>query len=516
MRRPQDQPRSILRNPRRSLQQATERSPSPPVPRSPTYPQYEATRGAGPPSSPDGSSHSSRLPRDSADRGRDRSDRNRLSRFNEDDEGGYRRRLIDGRDAYDRSDDDIRKLNKTFEMHFAKIKFKGGYYENWELYCDEYVAFCERQRVSTAERVLLFPIALSGNAKLFYINEIQRRPDGDQKPVTWGEIVKKFTNRFSSEVKRERMSTFLQTVQVYQFEQTERGAAQALEKLIAQLEKIAPMAMKRDRTDEAKVVFLKRAVMSRSWGVSALASLKGQRYSYQDLIDALFSSIADQDAHAESLAREQATGGGEGGFRKSCWKSKGNFREGLFANQRRLAVDPRTIQRGSASTSTTPTSANTPNVPSTTIRLKSPCFNCEREGCRLGTCKKPKDRNRIQRNLAKFRKERDAARAARRVNFAIQEDDLYEELAIGLEEILIADVYGTKPAMSVTIASDPEDESEGSSIDEDDGDVHESMHTGLAKASEVYGEETSPWEGSAAEDDEPTIAEILACRKQGF
>ena len=119
--------------------------------------------------------------------------------------------------------------------------------------------------MSTAEPVVLFPIARSCNAKLFYINEIQRSPDSNQKPATWGEIVKKrFTNSLSSEFKRERMSTFLQPFQVYQFEQSEHGAAKALEKLIAQLDKIVSMAMKRDRADEAKVVFLKRAVMSRS------------------------------------------------------------------------------------------------------------------------------------------------------------------------------------------------------------------------------------------------------------
>ena len=98
----------------------------------------------------------------------------------------------------------------------------------------------------------------------------------------------------------------------------------------------------------------------------------------------------------------------------------------------------------------------------------------------------------------------------------MQEDYLYEELAMGVEEILITDVYGNKPAMSATISSDPEDELEGSSIDEDEGDVLESMRTELAMASGAHAEWKPPWEGSAAEDDELTIAEILTCRKQGF
>ena len=225
------------------------------------------------------------------------------------DEGSYRSRILEGRDGYDRSDEDIRKLNKTFEMRFAKIKFKGDYYENWELFAEEYVSYCKRQRVMMDERLDLVPITLAGNAKQFYIDEIQKPASKANKSMSWGGMLQKFNDRFASETKRERMSLFLQ---IYSFEREHSDSSQALEKLIAQINKISPMARERDRADEAKSIFLKSAIISRSWGVNALASLKGKRYTYQDLIDALFGSIADQVAHTESFAREEVADSGRG------------------------------------------------------------------------------------------------------------------------------------------------------------------------------------------------------------
>ena len=72
------------------------------------------------------------------------------------------------------------------------------------------------------------------------------------------------------------------------------------------------MARKRDRTGEAKFIFLKSAIISRSSGVNALPPLKGKRYTYHDLIYALFGSIADQVARTGSSAREEGADNGRG------------------------------------------------------------------------------------------------------------------------------------------------------------------------------------------------------------
>lgn len=55
----------------------------------------------------------------------------------DDDEGGYHARAVASCNLYDRTDEEIRKLNKMFEAPYAKIKFRGDCQENWELFKDE-------------------------------------------------------------------------------------------------------------------------------------------------------------------------------------------------------------------------------------------------------------------------------------------------------------------------------------------------------------------------------------------
>ena len=285
------------------------------------------------------------------------------------------------------------------------------------------------------------------------------------------------------------MSQHLQSVQVYHCESAQGGTPATLEKLIASIEKVAPMAKKRDRTDEAKAGFLKSAVMSRKWGVNAMASLKGRQYGYQDLIDALFSSIADEATYKESLAREEASShNGATGYRKSRWKtSHKDFKEELFANQRKWGVDPTTIQRGSSS------SRSSLHAPSSVIRRKAPCFNCEKDDCMLGRCKKPKDWDRIKRNIYQFRKERDAARQARPANISSPQE-LYGEYAIGLEEVLLAEVYGPKPTMTSSVIQSEIDGTDTSDNSDDENSVviKESLHAQLKQASFDHNSEPPP------------------------
>ena len=366
--------------------------------------------GAGPPPSPGGPSNNSDSHRNNYNRGNGRYPSRKQEKDDEDeylrrnqmaddgDEGGYRARALASHNSFDRTDEDVRKLNKSFESQYAKTKFKGDYNENWELFCDEFMEYCKRQRVTlSSERVELFPIIINGNAKQFFLQSVKKPSELKGKQLTWSDIHTTFANKYASDVKKERMSSKLQSLHIYHFEGDGSDASQALENLVFRIDKVAAMAINCDRTDEAKAVFLKSAVMATPWGVTAISSLKCKRYSYQDRIEALYSSIADEAVHAESISREEVSGTGQknGGYRKTRWHSKRAPSEGLFTNQRRFGVDPTTIQRGNASTTAS-------NTPSTIIRHSSPCFNCEKEGCMLGRCKEPKDWTRIKKKKRSF------------------------------------------------------------------------------------------------------------------
>ena len=111
-------------------------------------------------------------------------------------------------------------------------------------------------------------------------------------------------------------------------------------------------------------------------------------------------------------------------------------------------MNPKTILR--SSTPNTP-SLNVPTRPGSVIRKKSSRFNFEAEGCMLGTRGQPKVWDRMNRNIDKFRRKRNAARSAKRVNFASPAEDLAEEYSMGLEAILVVELYASMPAMSDSI-----------------------------------------------------------------
>ena len=154
--------------------------------------------------------------------------------------------------------------------------------------------------------------------------------------------------------------------------------------------------------------------------------------------------------------------------------------------------------------------------PSSVIRKKSPCFNCKTEGCMLGTCKHPKVGDRIKRNIDKFRKQPDAARAAKRVSFPSQEEDLKEEHSIGLEEILVAEIYGAKPTMSTSIVPEFATEPETGPEKHSTNHALESLHARLGRVSMADIMEEPPCTGSATAQDEPSIGEMRSEHSSSF
>ena len=91
-----------------------------------------------------------------------------------------------------------------------------------------------------------------------------------------------------------------------------------------------------------------------------------------------------------------------------------------------------------------------------------------------------------------------------------------EEYTIGLEEILVAELYGAKPTMSTSLVPDsdvePETDSEKGSTDS----ALESLHAQLGRVSIAHTTEEPPWMGSEAEQDEKSIGEIFSDHKSSF
>lgn len=233
------------------------------------------------------------------------------------------------------------------------------------------------------ERLELVSITLTGNAEQFYVDEIQNRTSRANKSMSWGGMLQKFKDHFASETKQKCMSLFLQTLQIYSFE---RLVTSPREAYCANWQDLSGSQGAKPY-GRGKIHFSQARDNIALLGCERIR-LKVKRYTYQDLIDALFGSIADPVAYKDFLAREDVADNGRGRYRKYRWGStKKAAREWLFADKRRYAFNPKTILRGNKGGAS---NSNMPTGPSSIICEESSCFNCETEGCMLRRCKRSK------------------------------------------------------------------------------------------------------------------------------
>lgn len=174
-----------------------------------------------------------------------------------------------------------------------------------------------------------------------------------------------------------------------------------------------------DRDDEAKVRFLTKAIVGTIWGLSTLQRAPGET-SYQRVINALHKYMRKRDEfESENI---QKRGSRSSGFRESLWKptSKakknvgvhsetflGEICETFYTGQRRWGRNPRYIGRSSHS-----------NDFFAKHKVVRPCFNCDKEGCFLWTCKKPKNYAKITENLYQWKQKENIRNDGQMINVA--------------------------------------------------------------------------------------------------
>lgn len=93
----------------------------------------------------------------------------------------------------------------------------------------------------------------------------------------------------------------------------------ALEALITRIVRLATMAKEKDREEDAKIAFMKEAVVGTAWGLPSSSMLRTE-HSFQDILNALNTS--ERDMHRHEAATDRRSTGQISNFRKSLWKSK--------------------------------------------------------------------------------------------------------------------------------------------------------------------------------------------------
>lgn len=161
--------------------------------------------------------------------------------------------------------------------------------------------------------------------------------------MSWSVAKTLFGERYSSVSKQEEIYQRLHSLRLEEFLASGAYEYSGLDQIVRRINKLVPMAKPKAQDDEAKVRFLRTAVMGSKFGLRAISRLPPEP-SFSRLLNALTTSLRELDLHiARTNARPgERTEQPSGGYRKSFWKFHKVSPAGaetLFAGQSRYGRD---------------------------------------------------------------------------------------------------------------------------------------------------------------------------------
>lgn len=255
------------------------------------------------------------------------------------------------------------------QSYYSKApKYSGDFEDDFEDALTEFLTACRGQLATDSAKPELFRLALKGRALTFFktINSIN---------LSWSLVESKFRDQFMSKTKRAEISDELDALHISSLRTDDDTDRQALDKLIARLDKLSLMASEDDRHDVPKIRRLHQAIANEAWTYFALCKLPVV-YSYEEMVSILRKSITD----LSNFERQ----------RKKSHNAKPK-------SQTKPTPD-------SASASTNPWTDSLIDPTPTALdaffnhksgEVKRKCFNCEKEDCLIGRCPDPLNLKRI-------------------------------------------------------------------------------------------------------------------------
>lgn len=128
--------------------------------------------------------------------------------------------------------------------------------EDWLTILSRYQFMCNQNKVGGADKISYLHYLLDGAALKFFINEIEG------KVTNWGEVVRRFHDRYASAAKQDYISHRPDEIHISQFETGEGTTeSQALRHTIDEMDRLTLMSHPEDRTDRTKMLHLQQAVL---------------------------------------------------------------------------------------------------------------------------------------------------------------------------------------------------------------------------------------------------------------
>lgn len=248
-------------------------------------------------------------------------------------------------------------------------KFGGETDECMSKFIDSYSRACTELEVGIELKVKLFHHILRDHALDFYRDNIEGKINN------WGELLRKMSDEFNSDVKMETIAAKLKTLHISQFEVDENKEDEALGNLAKTIQKLVPQAPPECRSDRFRKSVLQDATKGKDWALSVTSSTYFRKLTYQQLLHELQNSQQQYKLHKNynNVASEVI-------LRKDKVSSINYAGQGKYVRSNQLSA-------GSSR------KYNTKDFK---------CWNCDRTNCSVNQCPYPKDPAKIRSNRIKF------------------------------------------------------------------------------------------------------------------
>lgn len=307
--------------------------------------------------------------------------------------------------------------------------FWGKIDEGWQTRFSRYQFMCHQNRVTGADKISHMHYLLDGAALQLFINDVEGRI------TNWGEVVRRFYDRYASAAKQDSISHQLNEVSISQFHTDDVTEAQAFRATVDEIYRLSPMSYPEDRTDRAKMLHLEQAVLGRKWARTVLSNVTANKLKYHTMVERLEYSLQQTTKHQATYIESSA--GSSTTLRSSCWKSTNFAGQGLYGREprSRASIDPRPPPHLQSAQNQ---NRIHPNKAWSRRRTENPdltCHNCGNTGCPWYRSTKPLDMKRVAQNRLKTAAGRSGLA---RANITYVAASLAQDLSEDMETLLVS------------------------------------------------------------------------------
>lgn len=300
-------------------------------------------------------------------------------------------------------------------------RFWGRSDEDWLTKLSRYQFMCTQNKVTASDKVNYLHYMLDGAALQFFINEIEGRINN------WGEVMKRFHERYASAAKQDYISHRLNELHISQFETGDDASeSKALRKTIDELDRLTPMSHPEDRTDRSKMLHLQEAIVGKEWAKTVLSNVSANELKYHTLIERLEYSLQQHQKFSAASHSE----GRHNDLRTSRWKSINFAGQGRYGNEpsSRNTIVPKQPHYGANRFSHRGqySKGHLPRQRFSSASLA--CHNCGKPGCRWYKCTQPLDMHRVAKNKLKYANEKSRGMTPSTVHLAEVAKELGEDI----------------------------------------------------------------------------------------